>query len=193
MHTRRHPDKPENEIWVEIRLDADWQAAYLLVAQDGRHVIAEVHLIPYENERSALLSPGEWSRSSVPAGGVPFDKLRALRTDEVLRAVRDYLDSHTDPAHVDRVLPRFKLEREGVADVVPRRPRRSDADVARAAERWAEAPHGQRRRTVADATDYSESNVAKMIRDARDRGFLAGNELTARARQILGNVPRRSR
>ena len=58
---------------------------------------------------------------------------------------------------------------------------------------------GPKRRTASGGVqlptrpDYSESNVAKMIRDARDRGFLAGNELTARARQILGNVPRRSR
>jgi hypothetical protein len=87
-------DQPEDELWVEVRLDADWVAACLIEPEDGQPVIAEVRVLPYEDdmEHKVLFGPGEWSGGSVPPGGVPLEKVRSLRTERILRVVQDELE-----------------------------------------------------------------------------------------------------
>ena len=93
-HLQLASDQPEDEVWVEIRLDADWVAAYLIEPAEGQPVIAELRVLPYEDdpERSALLGPGEWSRGSVPLGGVPLEKLRRLPAERILEVVRERIE-----------------------------------------------------------------------------------------------------
>lgn len=181
-HRRSGPGgAPEDLIWLGVRLDEDWVAAYRFVPQDGKHVIAEVRVVPID---------------AVPAGGLPLDKLRSLQTDGMLRAVQEILEYKERQAgreYLERVLPRFELDLRAMMDVVPRRHRRSDVDVARAAAAYAAAPRNAKRRAIAKELSYSLSNASKLIKDARDRGFLtASGELTEKACGVLTPVGRSS-
>jgi len=93
-------ERPDDELWVEVRLDTDWVAAYLIEPRDGKPVVAEVRVLPYEDrpERTALLSPGEWSRDNVPSGGVPFESVRSLRSEQILRVVQEQVEGWPDEA-----------------------------------------------------------------------------------------------
>jgi hypothetical protein len=108
----RGSDQPEDEVWVEIRLDADWVAAYRIEPDEGRPVIAELRVLPYEDdmERNALLGPGDWSRRSIPPGGVPLEKLRGLRSEHVLKAVQDRIEQWPNEVeYLNDVLADFGL------------------------------------------------------------------------------------
>lgn len=108
----RQPGVLDDEVWIELRLDADWVAAYLIEPADGRPVIAEVRVLPYEDdsERKALFGPGEWSRRGIPSGDVPVEKLRKLRTEQMLRAVQDSIEQLPDEAgYLNEVLADFGL------------------------------------------------------------------------------------
>jgi len=111
-HVQRGSDQPEDEVWVEIRLDADWVATYLVEPEDGQAVIAELRVLPYEDdmERKALLGPGQWSSRSVPPGGVPLEKLRSLPTEDILEVARDRLAQWSSEAeYLEDVLADFGL------------------------------------------------------------------------------------
>jgi hypothetical protein len=110
----------ESLIWLEVRLSADWVAAHRLISHGRRHVIAEVRLLPYEDGAT----PGEWSGAShaVPVDGVPWEKLRELRTERaVLKAqeIIEFLESRAGGAYLERVLSRFELGQRAINDVVP--------------------------------------------------------------------------
>lgn len=92
-HVEGGSDQPAGEVWVELRLDADWVATYLIEPEDGRPVIAELRVLPYEEdmERKALVGPGQWSSRSVPLGGVPLEKLRSVATQDILEVAQDRL------------------------------------------------------------------------------------------------------
>jgi hypothetical protein len=175
-HTRES-GRPEKEIWLEVRvrIDPEWVAAYRLVPQDGRHIVAEVRLMPYEPDAQ----PGNWSRiaARVPTYGVPWTSLRALQAQRVLEAaqavVEWWLDSESpdDPRRISRILSDFDLN--PVPDrIQSRRRRRPDRDVARAAAAYAAAPVGSRRQAVADEMCCSIYTADKWIADARQRGKL---------------------
>ncbi len=109
---RRGSDRPEAEVWVEVRLDADWVAALLIEPEDGQPVVAEVRVLPYEDdmELNALLGPGELSGRRVPPGGVPLEKLRTLRTEQILRNVGDEVEQGPYEAeYLNDVLADFGL------------------------------------------------------------------------------------
>jgi hypothetical protein len=111
-HLQRGSDQSEDEVWVEIRLDADWVAACLIEPEDGRPVIAGLQVLPYEDdmERNVLLGPGEWSGRSVPPGSVPLEKLQGLRTEQILHAVRDHIEQWPNEVeYLDDVLADFGL------------------------------------------------------------------------------------
>jgi hypothetical protein len=111
-YVRHGSDQAEDEVWVEIRLDADWVAVYLIEPEDGQPVIAELRVVPYEDdmERNPLLGPGEWSRRSVPYGGVPVERLRTLRTEDVLRVAQDHIAQWSNEVdYLDDVLADFGL------------------------------------------------------------------------------------
>ena len=110
----RHLDRPgiPDEVWIEVRLDADCVAAFLIEPADGRPVIAEVRVLPYEDdpERKALLGPGEWSRSDIPPGGAPLEKLRTLRAERILRFARDAIKQlPAEAEYLGEVLADFGL------------------------------------------------------------------------------------
>ena len=111
-HVVREPGNADEEVWIEVRLDADWVAAYLIEPVDGDPVIAEVRVLPYEDDpdRSALLGPGEWCRREIPSGGLPIEKLRRLRTADVLRLAREHAEDCPDEAeYLKDVLADFGL------------------------------------------------------------------------------------
>lgn len=111
-HVERQSGIPDEALWIELRLNADWVAAYLIEPQDGQMVIAEVRVVPYEDdaERRALLGPGEWSRRQVPSGGVPFEKLRRLRPDNIMRAAIHSVEQLPPEAeYLNEVLADFGL------------------------------------------------------------------------------------
>ena len=111
-HILREPGNLEEEVWIELRLDADWVAAYLIEPVDGDPMIAEIRVLPYEDdaERNALLGPGEWSRRDIPPGGVPIEKLRRLRAADVLRLAREHAEECLhDAEYLNDVLTDFGL------------------------------------------------------------------------------------
>jgi hypothetical protein len=109
-------DKPKDELWIEVRLDADWVAAYLIEPQDGRPVVAEVRVLPYEDrtERTALLGPGEWSRGDVPSGGIPVELVRSLRSEEIVRVMQEQLEEWPlEAEYLEDVLADFGFDPGG--------------------------------------------------------------------------------
>lgn len=164
-------DREVRSIWAQIRIDEDWVAAYRLQGQDGRHVVAEAHLIPF-SER-------------VPEGGITHRTLGALRTDDVLRALRAFLEDVYDQGggdHLERHLPNFEIDFLRATDSTTNRYRRSDADLERAGRVYSEAPVGSKRAAVADEMGCSKSAADKWIRRAKDLGYAAGgNAMGTRA------------
>jgi hypothetical protein len=82
------------EVWVEVRLDAHWVAAFRVEPEDGQPVVSELRVLPYEDdpERNALLGPGERSGDGAAPGGVPLEKVRNLRADRLLQTLRGELE-----------------------------------------------------------------------------------------------------
>jgi hypothetical protein len=97
-YVQRGSDRAENEVWVEVRLDADWVAACLIEPESEKPVIAELRVLPYQDdlEEKALRGPGECQRRGVPSGGVPVEKLSGLRTEEILQRARDRIEQCAD-------------------------------------------------------------------------------------------------
>ena len=174
-----------NRIRVEHRLDHEWVAVYCLVAKNGRLVIAEQKICPYDEDARA----GEWS--DPPDDDPPSDKSRELHTAstrQALRAFLEYLEDECDGREfLERVFPRFELDRGMVlSEGIPRRRRRTDLDLARAAEAIANANDDGWRQAVADKMCCSTWTAYKWRTAARDRGFLnSDDELTDRARKEL--------
>ena len=154
-------EREELSIWVQLRLDEDWVTAYRLEAQDGRHVIAGVHLIPFG--------------SCVPAGGATRAVLQELRTDDLLGAVRDFLEDFYDEGgeeRLERHPPDFGIDFRRATDSSTNRRRRRDEDLARAGRAYSAVPWGEKRQAVADEMGCSLSNADKWIRRAKDLGFI---------------------
>jgi hypothetical protein len=115
-HVQRELGSPGDELWIELRLDDAWVAAFLIEPADGRPVIAEARVLPYDDDpqRKALLGPGEWSRSDIPSRGVPFEKLRGLRAENILRVARDSIEELPEEAeYLTEVLADFGFGAEG--------------------------------------------------------------------------------
>lgn len=154
-------DREELTVWVQIRLDRDWVAAYKLGSEDGRHVIAEVRLMPFDPD-------------NVAAGGITSKALDQLRTDEVFRAVRDFLEWVIDQGgswSLEKHLPDFKIDLLRITEAPTNRRRRATEDLELAGQAYASAPHGQKRQAVANAMSCSLSNADKWIRRAKDHGY----------------------
>jgi hypothetical protein len=85
--------QPEEEVWVEVRLDDDWVVTCLIELDDGGPAIAELRVLPYEDdmERIVLLGPNAAFRRPLPSGGVPVEKLRSLRAEDVLGVAREQI------------------------------------------------------------------------------------------------------
>jgi hypothetical protein len=94
-HVLGGSDQPEEEVWVEVRLDDDWVVTCLIEPDEDGPVIAELRVLPYEDdmERNVLLGPNAAFRRPLPAGGVPVEKLRSLRAEEVLGVAQQQIEA----------------------------------------------------------------------------------------------------
>ena len=173
-------------ILLEERLDADWVATYRFKpTEDGDLRMVDGRISSYGS-------------GAVPDHDPPSSHFRRLHTDSSRFSVREILewleDSADDPIlareHLTRVLARFGLDYKSVMSSASRRSRRSDGDVARAADAYAGARQGRKLAAVAHAMPCSVHAPSKWIADARSRGFLARNgELTERGREALNGRP----
>lgn len=178
-----HRGRRELQVWLELRLDESWVAAYRIVPdRDGRPEVGEVRLQPY-SETEGL---GEYDHGAHPGARPPSTALRQLQGDGALRAVQEVLEylHERDGPHVERNLDRFGFATRGDA-VRSRRSRTPDAELARVAEASFEAGHAPRQ-AVAEVMCCSLSNASKLRRRARDRGYLTDDEtLTPAGRAAL--------
>jgi hypothetical protein len=109
-HVRGELDGCRDELWIEVRLDADWAAAFLVEPVDGSPEIAEARVLPYEDdpERTAVLGPAEWRRGQTPPGEIPLEKLKSVRPEDILRVARESLEDLPDDAeYLNEVLAEF--------------------------------------------------------------------------------------
>jgi hypothetical protein len=181
-------------IWLEVRLDAQWVAAYRLVAQNGRPVVAEVRLLPYEEDAEA----GEWSGrgSNVPAGGLRTEQLRELRTEQTLESARDVVDWWDDQGgreFVSRIQRRWGVDPDKARGAVRRPQAIPDEELARIAAAYVEECRRTRspRKALAEREQLTPSTISNYLDAARERGILtptvqgrAGGNLTDYGRRL---------
>jgi hypothetical protein len=192
-------DKPPHETWLEVPLDGSWIAAYRVVPQEGRPVVAEVRVFPDEN---APRPQGRWSaerlgdQAPVPVGGVPARVLRQLRVREHL-SLYDEIVQRYHPSQSFRV----SLLEHGFTRVMKEagHRRRSDlfyAEIASAYVRLTadRAPIRRLREELEreGGLYFAEATVRDFVNRARRRGLLTpsppgrpGGELTPKAQVLL--------
>lgn len=200
-----HEGKLVRTLWVEVRRDADWVAAYRIVPEDGHPVISGVSLVPYSPDAA----PGEW-RGTTPAGGLRCELRDAVRTEATLSAVQEVVAWHlsgewlpvarreANRGFVEDVQRRFGFEPTRLDDR-PRRPHiASDVELARVAAayiRECEVNSQSPRKNLARRMGFSADGLSKKLSAARDRGILtsngrgrAGGELTRHAQTVLSRA-----
>ena len=102
----------EEEVWVEVRLDGDWVVTCLIEPDDDGPVIADLRVLPYEDdmERNVLLGPNVAFRRPLPPGGVPVEKLRGLRAEDVLGVAQEQIEAWPNEVeYLNAVLADFGL------------------------------------------------------------------------------------
>ena len=115
-HVQLEPGSAGEELWIEVRLDAAWVAAFLIEPVEGRPMIAEVRVVPYQGDpdRNALLGPGGWSRGEIPSDEIPIEKLKSLRSMQMLRVARDLIEELPEEAeYLNEVMADFGFGAEG--------------------------------------------------------------------------------
>jgi hypothetical protein len=179
------------EAWLEVPL-GEWTVWCYLAPQDGRPAIGELCVRPSEAPR-----PTHWTWLDAPPvaprGGIASKHLRQLRTG-VLEDAREIIENWIDQ-NGDELIHRFALDPGAATDVIPRRHRISDRALAEVAQVYADADQRGEppREAVAKQRQCSPDYASKLIRRARDRGFLTGGEergrrggqLTDKSRQVL--------
>ena len=205
-----------DEAWVEVPLGDAWVAAYFLVLQQGRPVIAEVRIFPAEPQRPGA---GQWSGhflgvdASVPAGGVRSRLLRLpLRTHQVwtdrfLASLRKrqgpdrFRDQRWLGDHEFVPTPRTRRSTRR-ARGRPSLPNRAYAVVARAYDAAIQRKSRSPVKDVAAALNESSlGRVRSLIFKARAKGYLtqtiqgrSEGRLTALGKRVLrAGVPRTRR
>jgi hypothetical protein len=196
-----HQGREGNYAWVEYRLDESWVAAYRLVPQDGRPVIAEARIVPYVEKLPPGASPGTFI-GEAPRGGVQSAQLAALRTEAVLRAQLDVIewwDSCGQREFLERIQRRFGFDPVAVRSTAARRPHAAgDEELARIASEYVrecQAGTPAPRKSAAASLCISEGQLAKRLHAARERGILsgarpgrAGGELTSYGKRLLAGL-----
>jgi hypothetical protein len=194
-------DELPHETWLEVGLDG-WVAAYRLIPQEGRPVVAEVRVFPDEN---APRPQGRWSaerlgdRAPVPIGGVPARVLRQLRVREHLALYDDIVQAHQDQQSF-----RVSLLDHGFTQVVKEAGRRGRSDLfyAEIASAYvslsADRAPIQRLRDRLEEDEglyFAEATVRDFVNQARRRGLLTpsppgrpGGELTTKAQELLSRL-----
>jgi len=167
----------EDTIWIEVRLDQGWVAAHRIAPQDGRLIVGEVRLIPFE----PTADPGEYRESAVPPGGARSDLVRSISAGEALSAAVEMIDRlESEPApnapwSIRDALRDFNVEPE---QIIARRPHAAtDAQLAEAAAAYADAYRDGARaylQVAAHRLGLSPDTVSKRRRAAQDRGILTG-------------------
>jgi hypothetical protein len=194
-------DELPHETWLEVGLDG-WVAAYRLIPQEGRPVVAEVRVFPDEN---APRPQGRWSaerlgdQAPVPVGGVPARVLRQLRVREHLALYDDIVQRHQDQQSF-----RVSLLDHGFTQVVKEAGRRGRSDLfyAEIASAYvslaaARAPIQRLRDRLEEEEGlyFAEATVRDFVNQARRRGLLTpsppgrpGGELTTQAQELLSRL-----
>lgn len=191
-----------DEVWVEVRQDDHWVAAYRIVPTgDGSGAIGEVRIVPYDESGA----PGVWNRDAMHERGIPSDVMRAaVRTRERLSDVRDILEwmlgragnhGQVDEAFARTVVGRFGFDLDALTDAPHAHQRMTARELAELARDYLDCCRESTRPTalLAERRCLSTSQVGKRLRQSEVRGLLvrkgrgrAGGELTPRAVELLG-------
>jgi len=181
---------------MELQIDPNWMAAFRLVVQDGRTVVAEVRLFPLEKgERRA---PGMWSAERigdaavVPPGGITAALMREIPFRPLPRIAARYSSPSGVPAGSSESKPPAK---GGARKSRRGRKPRPDIVVAAVAKAYVDAVNTGKSplEHIGSEVDLPDgTNIRDVIHQARKRGFLSptsqgrvGGELTPRALRIL--------
>ncbi len=165
-------------IWATLRLPEDprWVAAYRLEPQDGRFVIAEMRVVPYDTNAR----PGPPQAGPTPAGGVPATLLRVIHTEAVLKRVQadwqELLNEKDAEGFFTRIFREFDIDAK-VVEARTRRATPSDDELAALSRDYVVlCGNGTRapRRALAENRSLSAGHIAKQLHEARNRGLLAG-------------------
>lgn len=188
--------------WYEAPIGdtSQWTAAYRLVPQRGRVIIAEIRLFP--RERRHMIEPGEWSAeylgpgAHVPRGGITARLVRKVRLglmakpgtsdSEITRLVtwwREQLNEEVRDVGAEGILPHQTVNLPPPPGTPRRRgrpawPDRRYAQVAKAyAEELVKAQNEKRPPHPAQAIMKrlkleSPAKARDAIKRARERGFL---------------------
>lgn len=177
-------DPVERAVWYEVR-HGDWVAAYRVLAHEGRPIIGEIRLFPFEEGSRA----GEWSGNPESAkGGVRSEVARQLATERTLEAVRSIFEAQIDSGN-GWPLPRFDFDPGPATDVILRPHRTPLRELARdVAKPCADAKRRGDPTGLAVASHYGckLSYAPKLKRKARDADLLTEDlELTDKTRKLL--------
>lgn len=217
MRKRNSPKRASTRVspgvWAAIPLDADtgdpWQLHVRVVDQDGRAVIAEVHLTPgpdsygaedwvedpdeagdwieYTDHKGAVAFFGQTDRYRVPLGGITAGVLRGLGLSHILARISrglEILDQASDGQIFDEQL----LGTHGLTGTSLRRPgspshrkRRTDEDLVRVAATYIDV--------IRSGSHNPRKDTAKALgpgwTTSRVRDYLH----SARSRGFLTNAP----
>lgn len=190
-------------VWLEVALDPDWTAAYLLDRRGGLLEIIELRVFPSEPDRP---KPGRWSgrlSDAVPAGGITARVLRKVRVSTDLASVTAIANEVRQMQGDEAVWRRFGGQYPELAEDQPRRPGRrgrSDVFLVRVAARYLGLIEDRVPNPVpvltaelkAKGTDFPEATVRGFLHEARRRDLLsrspkgkAGGDLTAKGEDLL--------
>jgi hypothetical protein len=200
---KRHPDR--TSYWtVSFTPDGQWAAAYRLIAQRRRLVVAEVRVYPatpYMISAHGAVPPLDPEAPPVapcPPRGITTRVLRGIRVGQVMASVNaghrriakelpDFYKNSFGSLEVAKPIARGTQKRRG-------RPPESDLKYARVATAYVEACDAGHHpvKTVATTFKIPPATATVWIQAARRRGLLsetspgvAGGSLTPRARAVL--------
>jgi hypothetical protein len=198
------------EAWLEHELvPGKWIAAFRLVEEDGRMVIGEIRVFPYEQHeirpdgrRRPRRPRGRWSaeqlgtRAPAPPGGLTARVLQKVRVTKALEQAGEKVEGWRRT--LGRAQFDYAFDRHQFTEAARRRPGRrgrSDRFYAELAVEYARAMAAGSRTPVKDLARelaLPESAVRDLVHQARVRGLLTrsgrgqpGGQPTERARALL--------
>jgi len=202
------PSREDQRLWVEQRLGEGWIAAFRILTESGRPIVAEVRVFPDEPRHGA----GQWSAekkgvtAKAPQGGVPANVLRRIRLGDVYEMLGDAIrDRNPDSAEWFILTRHMGFKEE--ATKAPRHPgRRGRPDIfyAKLAQDYVTLlAQGERHPVRVLAQDlrsgkkgnewWTDETLRQLLVEARRRGLLspapsgrAGGHLTAKSKRMLG-------
>jgi len=197
------PGNVARDCWLEVPIDDGWIAAYRLVPQDGRPVLAELRIFHRDDDVEVFMSgrdqrltdveAGEWLAETkgfeapVPPGGLTARMVKKVRpgdfiadATEVMRMME--LNWNEALVHADGgILRRYGFTREAprAKERRGRPPAHDDswyADLAQDYTRIIESGNARSPvKQLAKERGYTPNSMSRLINRARDRGMLKGS------------------